>query len=160
MDWKRTMTSFPTMPATRPQASQHEPRAGCGAVIVVDGRILLLRRLRDPEAGCWGLAGGKIDLFETAEAAMRREVQEELGIVVGAVELLCFVDQIDVEAGTHWVAPIYRVLGFTGTPRNCEPAKHDGPMWYPLDALPADLTTPTRAALAALARSGEGAPPA
>lgn len=130
--------------------SQIEPRVGCGAAIVVDDAILLLRRLTAPEAGCWGLAGGKIDLFETAETAMRREVHEELGIVVEAAELLCFVDQIDRAAGTHWVAPIYRVLRFTGTPYNVEPTKHDGPAWFPLDALPDRLTTPTRAALAAL----------
>lgn len=131
-----------------------EPRVGCGAAIVADGRILLLRRRRPPESGHWGLAGGKIDLFEPAEAAMRREVAEELGIVVGAVQWLCFVDQIDRAAGTHWVAPIYRVLDFTGIPRNCEPDKHDGPQWFALDALPEALTTPTRAALAALRRLG------
>lgn len=127
-----------------------EPRVGCGAAIVVNGRILLLRRLTAPEAGCWGLPGGKIDLFETAEAAMRREVSEELGIVVGTAELLCFVDQIDRDAGTHWVAPIYRVLDMTGDPMNREPTKHDGPEWFAFDALPDLLTTPTRAALAAL----------
>ncbi|MGP7794682.1 NUDIX domain-containing protein [Sphingomonas sp. CLY1604] len=132
-------------------ATGTEPRAGCGAAIVADGRILLLRRLREPEAGHWGLAGGKIDLFETAEAAMRREVAEELGIVVGAAELLCFVDQIDRSAGTHWVAPVYLVRSFTGSPRNVEPDKHEGPVWFALDALPDRLTTPTRVAVAALA---------
>ena len=126
------------------------PRVGCGAAIVSDGRILLLRRLTAPEAGCWGLPGGKIDLFETAEDAMRREVAEELGIVVGAADLLCFVDQIDRAAGTHWVAPVYRVRRFTGTPSNREPAKHDGPAWFALDALPDALTTPTRAAIKVL----------
>lgn len=131
------------------------PRVGCGAAIVRDGRILLLRRLTPPEEGCWGLPGGKIDLFETAEAAMRREVVEELGIVVGAADLLCFVDQIDRDRGTHWVAPVYRVQDFTGTPSNREPAKHDGPAWFALDALPIALTTPTRAAIAALRGGGE-----
>jgi 8-oxo-dGTP diphosphatase len=127
-----------------------EPRVGCGAAIVVEDRILLLRRLTEPEAGCWGLAGGKIDLFETAEAAMRREVAEELGIVVGEAELLCFVDQIDPAAGTHWVAPVFLVRAFTGKPCNVEPAKHEGPEWFGLDALPERLTTPTRVAVAAL----------
>ncbi len=132
-----------------------EPRAGCGAAIVRDGRILLLRRRTEPEAGSWGLPGGKIDLFETAEAAMRREVAEELGIVVGEAALLCCVDQIDRAAGTHWVAPVFLVRDFTGIARNVEPAKHDGPVWYALDALPDALTTPTRVALAALAGRGE-----
>ena len=129
-----------------------EPRVGCSAAIIVDGSILLLRRLTPPEAGCWGLAGGKIDLFEPAEAAMRREVAEELGITVGTAELLCFVDQIDRAAGTHWVAPVYRIRDFDGVPRNCEPTKHEGPAWFPLDALPDALTTPTRVAVAALRR--------
>jgi len=127
-----------------------EPRVGCGAAIVADGRILLMRRLREPEAGHWGLAGGKIDLFETAEQAMRREVAEELGIVVDEAVLLCFVDQIDRDRGTHWVAPVFVVRSFRGEPRNCEPEKHEGPAWFALDALPAPLTTPTIAAIAAL----------
>lgn len=127
-----------------------EPRVGCGAAIVADGRILLMRRLREPEAGHWGLAGGKIDLFETAEQAMRREVAEELGIVVDEADLLCFVDQIDRDRGTHWVAPVFVVRSFRGEPRNCEPEKHEGPAWFALDALPAPLTTPTIAAIAAL----------
>ena len=135
---------------------QIEPRVGFGAAIVVDGAILLLRRLTEPEAGCWGLAGGKIDLFESAADAMRREVKEELDIVVETAELLCFVDQIDRAAATHWVAPIYRVLRFTGTPRNVEPGKHEGPRWFPLAALPDALTTPMRAAVRALAALGIG----
>ncbi|MFN3433091.1 MAG: NUDIX domain-containing protein [Sphingomonas sp.] len=100
--------------------------------------------------GHWGLAGGKIDLFETAEQAMRREVAEELGIVVDEAVLLCFVDQIDRDRGTHWVAPVFVVRSFRGEPRNCEPEKHEGPAWFALDALPAPLTTPTIAAIAAL----------
>lgn len=131
-------------------------RVGCGAAIVVDGRILLLRRPTRPEAGCWGLPGGKIDPFETAEAAMRREVLEELGITLGPAELLCFVDQIDRVEGTHWVAPVYHVRDVIGTPTNREPTKHEGPAWFPLDALPEALTTPTRVAIAALARRSPG----
>ena len=131
-----------------------EPRVGCGAAIVADGRILLMRRLREPEAGHWGLAGGKIDLFETVEQAMRREVAEELGIVVDEADLLCFVDQIDRDRGTHWVAPVFVVRSFRGEPRNCEPEKHEGPAWFALDALPAPLTTPTIAAIAALTAGG------
>jgi ADP-ribose pyrophosphatase YjhB (NUDIX family) len=134
--------------------TQSEPRAGCGAAIIVAGRILLLRRKTAPEAGAWGLPGGKIDLFETAAAATRREVHEELGIVIDPVDLLCFVDQIDRAGGTHWVAPVYLVRDFDGTPTNREPAKHDGPRWFALDALPAFLTTPTRGAIAAWAARG------
>jgi 8-oxo-dGTP diphosphatase len=134
---------------------QKEPRAGCGAAIVIDKQILLLRRSTEPESDCWGLPGGKIDLFERAATATEREVREELDIGISCQDLLCFVDQIDTDAATHWVAPVYLVQSFTGIPRNVEPTKHDGMQWFDLDALPDRLTTPTRAALAALGRRAD-----
>lgn len=133
-----------------------EPRVGCGAAIIIDGRLLLLKRKKEPEAGCWGLAGGKIDLFETAPAAIEREVQEELGISITANDLLCFVDQIHREDGVHWVAPVYLVQSFKGEPRLMEPEKHEGPEWFALDALPSNLTTPTRFAVAAWRQRQKG----
>lgn len=129
-----------------------QPRLGCGAAIVIDGRILLLRRLTAPEAGCWGLPGGKVDLYETVAAATEREIGEELGIGIAADRLLCLVDQIDRAGGQHWVAPVFLVTSFTGVPTNMEPHKHDGVEWFPLDAVPATLTVPTIAALRALSR--------
>ncbi|MBB3911732.1 NUDIX hydrolase [Sphingomonas desiccabilis] len=126
-----------------------EPRVGCGAAIIVDDRILLVRRKRPPEIGHWGLPGGKIDLFETAAAATEREVMEETGIAITADRLLCFVDHIDRAAGTHWTAPVFLVHAFTGSPVNREPEKHDEVAWFALDALPDQLTISTRIAVAA-----------
>ncbi len=124
-----------------------EPRVGTGAAILRDGRLLLIRRRREPEAGAWGLPGGKVDLFETAADAAAREVLEETGLAIEASELLCVVDQIDREAGHHWFAPVYVVEAGNATPRIMEPEKHDGLDWFALDALPEPLTAPTRAAL-------------
>ena len=127
-----------------------EPRLGCGAAIVIDGRILLIKRLTNPEAGCWGLPGGKVDLYETAAAAAEREIKEELGIGIEANRLLCLVDQIDRGAGQHWFAPVYLVTAFTGAPVITEPNKHGGLEWFPLDTVPEALTYPTVVALRAL----------
>lgn len=131
---------------------QSEPRLGCGAAIVVDGRLLLVQRRTTPEAGCWGLPGGKVDLFEPAADAVRREIAEEVGIAIDPADLLCVVDQIDRAAGIHWLSPVYLVDRFAGAPVNREPGKHAAIGWFALDALPSPLTTPTRAAIAALAR--------
>jgi ADP-ribose pyrophosphatase YjhB (NUDIX family) len=127
-----------------------EPRLGCGAAIVVDGRILLVRRLNNPEAGCWGLPGGKVDLYEVVVSAVEREIREEPGIDIKPDRLLCLVDQIDRSKGEHWFAPVFLVTGFTGEPRIVEPDKHDGLAWFPLDAVPDALTRSTIEALRAL----------
>jgi len=128
-----------------------EPRSGCGVAIVVDGRILLLQRSRDPERGCWGIPGGKVELFETVEQAARREIREELGIGLGPLRLIAVTDQIDRDGGTHWIAPVLLATSIEGEPRNVEPAKHAAIAWFALDDLPHPLTASTRAAVDAIA---------
>ena len=125
------------------------PRARCGAAIVRDGRILLVRRLRPPEAGCWSLPGGKIDPGEAHEAAIRREVAEELGIRLAETRLLCVVDLM--ADGQHWVSPVRLATSFEGEPRNVEPEKHEAVGWFALDDLPAPLSMAARRAAEALA---------
>jgi 8-oxo-dGTP diphosphatase len=132
------------------EAMTAHPRVGCGAAVVRDGKLLLVRRLTEPEAGCWGLPGGKVDPFEAMSQAVRREIQEELGILVEDTTLLCLVEMIDRAAGEHWVAPVYRVADFTGEPENREPTKHADFGWFPLDALPGELTIAARHAATAL----------
>src|ERR1700760_859329 len=116
-----------------------EPRVGCGAAIVRDGQILLMRRLKAPEAGCWGIAGGKVDLYETAAEGARREIAEELGVAIAADRLLCIVDQIDREAGDHWLSAVFLAETFEGEPVILEPHKHEGLAWFDLSAPPAPL---------------------
>jgi ADP-ribose pyrophosphatase YjhB (NUDIX family) len=126
------------------------PRVGCGAAVVRDGALLLVQRLTEPEAGCWGLPGGKVDPFEPLGQAVRREIQEELGIVIADASLLCVVELIDRAGDEHWVAPVYRVAQFSGEPENREPDKHARLGWFMLDELPDALTVAARHAAAAL----------
>lgn len=142
-----------SQPHTAAAQPERRPRSGCGAAIVRDGRILLIQRLREPEAGAWGLPGGKVDWMETVEHAIRREVREELGIDLGATMLLCVVDHFEPALEQHWISPVRLATEFTGTPMLCEPEKHAAFAWYPLDALPQELTASTLAALSALAAS-------
>ena len=57
-----------------------------GAAIVRDGRVLAARRTRpESAAGRWELPGGKVEPDEEPEAALRREVAEELGCTIEVV---------------------------------------------------------------------------
>ena len=126
-----------------------KPEAGCGAVIHdVDGRLLLIQRLKPPEAGSWGLPGGKVDFGERAEAAVVREIAEELGIRIALNGLACLTETILSDDNRHWVAPVYYAKIISGAPRILELEKHGGWGWFDLEALPGDLTTPTKQYLA------------
>lgn len=127
-----------------------EPRLGCGAAIVQNGKLLLIQRRLDPESGCWGLPGGKVDWLEPVEHAARRETQEELGISLGELTLLCVVDLIVPGKAQHWVAPVFLARQFEGSPRLAEPEKHAAWGWFALDNPPAPLAASARAALSHL----------
>lgn len=127
-----------------------KPEAGCGAAICdEDGRLLLIQRLRQPEAGAWGLPGGKIDFGEPAIETARREIAEELGIEIEILGLACIAETIDAGDGRHWVAPVYDARIVSGTPHVMEPEKHGGWGWFSVDELPSTLTTSVKAWLAA-----------
>ncbi|MBY9068471.1 NUDIX domain-containing protein [Hyphomonas sp. WL0036] len=132
--------------------------AGCGAAITdTEGRILLIQRLKEPEAGAWGLPGGKVDFGERAEDTARREIHEELGVEIELTGLACIAETIDAGDGRHWVAPVYSARILAGTPQVMEPEKHGGWGWFALDALPAPLTSPAKDWLkSALKQAGKG----
>jgi 8-oxo-dGTP diphosphatase len=79
--------------------------------------VLLVRRAREPMAGSWSLPGGAIELGETAVDACQREVREETGLAVEAVEPIETVDIIlhddDGRVRFHYVVVdmLCRLLG-------------------------------------------------
>lgn len=63
------------------------PVVGVGAVIVRDGKALIVRRAHEPRKGEWSLPGGLLELGESLIDAVRREIKEEtsLDVEVGPV---------------------------------------------------------------------------
>ncbi len=78
-----------------PTCPEHGPRwklrrnAPCAEVALErDGRVLMVRRARDPFAGYWEFPGGYVDLGETPMMAAIREAREELGVDVALTAAL------------------------------------------------------------------------
>jgi len=70
------------------------PILGVGALILEAGRILLVERGREPLKGWWSLPGGVVEVGEKLEAAIRREVLEETGLVIDAPNLFEIFERI------------------------------------------------------------------
>ncbi len=71
-----------------------QPVVGVGAVVFRGDEVLLVRRGQEPARGSWSLPGGLVELGETLEAALRREVLEETGLAVTILGLSAVLDRI------------------------------------------------------------------
>ena len=102
------------MPAT----AAEPPRivlVAAAALIDADGRVLLAQRPAGKAmAGLWEFPGGKVDPGETPEAALIRELGEELGIDVAASCLAPFTFASHAYPGFHLLMPLYVCRKWSG----------------------------------------------
>ena len=101
----------------------HPPRSVVGAAILRDGRVLAARRTSPAEAaGRWEFPGGKVEPGETPEAALVREVVEELGCRVEVTGWLAG----EVPIGRSHTLAVALVRLVDGEP---DPVEHDVVRW-------------------------------
>ncbi len=94
------------------------------ALVNSDNQVLLAQRPEGKRvAGKWEFPGGKVENGETPEAALARELQEELGITVAFADMEPFWflshDYIE-EFGFHLLMPVYLCRTWQGTPQALE----------------------------------------
>lgn len=108
-----------------------------------EGNYVMHRRngnCRD-EHGCWDFGGGGVDVGESIEDCLVREVHEEFGVDILESNFLghreAFRNQNGVD--THWLCFYYQVLVDREKVINNEPEKHDELGWFRFDNLPQPL---------------------
>lgn len=70
------------------------PLVGVGGVVVEEGKVVLVRRGREPLRGEWSLPGGLVETGEELEQALRREILEETGLKVRVGERVEVLERI------------------------------------------------------------------
>ncbi|HCR29978.1 MAG TPA: NUDIX hydrolase [Opitutae bacterium] len=79
----------------------------------IDGRLLLIRRSKNPNRNLWCAVGGKLEM-DTGESPFecaRREANEEVGmeIVDSNLSLRCILSEVDYESTGHWLMFVFDV---------------------------------------------------
>jgi 8-oxo-dGTP diphosphatase len=107
--------------------------AAYGLCVDPDGRLLLARAAPQLTLrGRWFLPGGGVDQGEAPADALRREIEEESGLIVEVGDLLDVVSDVRTlpdETSLHTVRIIYRVNSWTGTLRAEEHGTTDAVQW-------------------------------
>lgn len=124
---------------------------GCGCLIINDkNEVLLVKRAQKCETnqGIWTRPGGSIKFGETVEAALKREIREELGV---DIEIIRFSDYSDDMRYENGIKKHYIALGFiarikAGEIKNLDP-ENEEIKWFHLDKMPENLAVYTRKAV-------------
>ena len=86
------------MKTSRPpekEAYPDQPRVAVGAIVFKDSKVLLVRRGKPPARDLWAIPGGSVNVSETLQRAAEREIYEETGITIQALEPVYTFDYIE-----------------------------------------------------------------
>ena len=108
------------------------PKLGAIAVVHHDGRFLLVKRKKEPNANTWGFPGGHVELGETGLEAAVRELAEETGVIGKAERYLTNVDAItygnDGSVRFHYLLAVVICTYQSGTPKAADDVSDAG--WF------------------------------
>lgn len=136
----------------------HAPILMVGATVFAldeQDRLLMLMRTDNQ---MWGVPGGGIELDEKVEEAARRETGEETGLEIGEMTLFGVFSGPELYYKypngdeVHNISIVYLTRDLRGE-INIDPKEHSGYQYFPLDALPENISPPLMPAIRKLIKS-------
>jgi|ADurb_Cas_03_Slu_FD_contig_31_2656364_length_765_multi_3_in_0_out_0_1 8-oxo-dGTP diphosphatase len=110
------------------------PAPAADGIVLVDGRIVLIRRGREPEKGKYALPGGFVEHGERVEECVVREVREETGLRTEPLELMGVYSDPSRDPRGHILSMVFRMRVLGGELGAGDDA--EGASLFDLDALP------------------------
>jgi 8-oxo-dGTP diphosphatase len=122
--------------AVRREYPDH-PLVGVGAVVLHGDRVLLVRRGGQPSMGKWTLPGGLVELGETTEEAILRELSEECAIDVTLGGVAGVVDRVvrDDAGRVRYHYVLVDFLAFASSPTVTAGSDAAEARWQPIDRI-------------------------
>lgn len=96
-------------------ATAAHPRVTVDGIVAHEGRVVAIRRRNEPFRGMPALPGGFIEVGETAQAAVVREVREETGLETRVVRLVGVFSDPNRDPRGHVIAIVYELARTGGT---------------------------------------------
>jgi 8-oxo-dGTP diphosphatase len=72
-----------------------KPKIAIGGVIIINNKILLAKRRDEPDKNKWAIPGGKLELNETLEEGLKREMKEETSLDIKKGKLLGIIEVVN-----------------------------------------------------------------
>lgn len=119
-------------------SKKSKPGVGLGVVIVNNNGKILVGKRKNSHAPYYSIPGGKLDLGESFEEGIIREVKEETDLDIREPEVIAVTNNLGTykEDGVHFISIILLVKSFSGEPRVMEPEKCDEWLWVDPKKIP------------------------
>jgi len=117
------------------------PRVAVNAIIIKNGNVLMGRRKGKGIQGAetWAFPCGQVEIWETLEKALKREVFEETGLRISKPKFVGATEDFFKKEKRHFVSFFYLVRDFSGKLENKEKNRCYGWEWIPTKKLPKSL---------------------
>ncbi len=113
-------------------------KVGVGVLIFKDNKVLLGKRKNAHGSDQYGGPGGHVEFGETAQQAILREIDEECGLKIKNLQMLCVSDLL-IYLPKHYIDIGFMAEWEAGEPEVREPHKLVSWDWFGIEELPANL---------------------